>query len=71
MMLFVIIINIFYNISVKFFLRTDQRLDPSLKSKGKKRILLYHVFIKFPDLLRLGSKEIIMLQQFPDLDQEI
>ena len=70
MMLFVIIINIFYNIPVKFFLRTDQRLDPSLKSKGKKRILLYHVFIKFPNLCdwAVGNH---MLQQFPDLDQEI
>ena len=30
-----------------------------------------HIFIKFSDLLRLCGKEIVMFQQFLDLDQKI
>ena len=30
-----------------------------------------HIFVKFPDLLGLGRKEIIMLQKLLDLDQKI
>lgn len=71
MMFSIIIINIFYNITVEFFLCADQGLDPSFKSKSKQRIFLYHVFIKIPDFLRLCSKEIIVFKQFPELDQEI
>ena len=71
MMFFIIIINIFYNIPVEFFLCADQGLDPSFESKSKQRIFLYHVFIKIPDFLRLCSKEIIVFKQFPELDQKI
>ena len=62
------VINIFDDISVKFRLRADQRLDSSLKVKCQKRIFLCHMDIKFPDLLGLGRQEIIV---FPDLNQEI
>mgnify|MGYP005900303833 FL=1 len=48
-----------------------QGLDPAFKCKGKKRIFMGHIFVKFPDLLGLGRKEIIMLQKFRDLDQKI
>ena len=70
-MFHMIIINIFYNISVEFLLRTDQRLDPALERKRQKRILPRHILIKFSDLLRLRSKEIIMLQKLRDLQQKI
>ena len=70
-MFFVLVINKLHYISVKFFLRTDQRFDPSLEGKRQKRIFPCHVFIKFPDFLRLSSKEIIMLQKLLDLDQTI
>ena len=30
-----------------------------------------HIFIKFPDLLGLCRKEIIMLQKFRDLEQKV
>ena len=30
-----------------------------------------HIFVKFPDLLGLGRKEIIMLQKFRDLEQKV
>ena len=70
-MFFVIVINKLHYISVKFFLRTDQGFDPSLEGKCQKRICPCHIFIKFPDLLRLGSKEIVMFQKFLDLDQKV
>ena len=38
---------------------------------GNDFIFPCHIFIKFPDLLRLGSEEIIMLQKLLDLDQKI
>ena len=71
MMFFIIIINIFYNIPVEFFLCADQGLDPSFESKSKQRIFLYHVFIKIPDFLRLCSKEIIVFKKLPDLEQKV
>ena len=70
-MLFIVIIDKFYYISIKFLFRTDQRFDPSLEGKCQKRVFPCHIFIKFPDLLRLGSEEIIMLQKLLDLDQKI
>ena len=70
-MLFIVIIDKFYYISIKFLFRTDQRFDPSLEGKCQKRVFPCHIFIKFPDLLGLGSKEIVMFQKFLDLDQEI
>ena len=30
-----------------------------------------HIFVKFPDLLGLRRKEIIMLQKFRDLEQKV
>ena len=30
-----------------------------------------HIFIKFADFLGLGCKEVVVFQQFSDLDQEI
>ena len=56
----IIIVNIFHNIAVKFLFCPDQRFDPSFKCKRKKRILMSHIFIKFPELLGLGRKEIIV-----------
>ena len=70
-MFHIIIINIFYNISVKLLFCADQGLDSSLECKGKKRIFMCHVFIKFSDLLGLCCQEIVMLQQFSDLQKEI
>ena len=70
-MLPIIIINIFYYISIKLFLCAYQGFDPSLKCKGQKRIFSGHIFIKFSYLLRLCGKEIIMFQQFSDKNQEI
>ena len=67
----IIIVNIFYDIAVEFFLRPDQGFDPSPKREGKERILPGHIFIKLPDLLGLGRQEIIMSQKLPDLQEKI
>ena len=52
-------------------LRADQGFDAPFEVKGQKRIFLCHMDIKFPDLLGLGSKEIIVLEQLPDLEQKV
>ena len=57
----VIMVNGFHNITIEFFFSTDQRLDPSFECKGKKGIFPRHVLVKFPDLLGLGSQEIVVL----------
>ena len=69
--LLIIVIDILQNIAVEFFLSPDQGFDPALKSKCEKRIFLCHIFVKFLYPLRLRGKEVIMFEQFNDLDQEI
>ena len=51
--------------------RADQGFDAPFEVKGQKWIFLRHMDIKFPDLLGLGSKEIIVLEQLPDLEQKV
>ena len=47
----IIIIYIFKNVPVEFFLRPDQRFDPALEGKGQLRILIRHIFIELADSL--------------------
>ena len=67
----IVVIDVLHHITVELRLRTDQRLDPPFECKGQIRIFPRHIFIEFPDLLRLRRQEIIVLEQLPDLEQKV
>ena len=69
--LLIVVIDIFQDISVELLLRPDKGFDPSLKCKSKVGIVLSHIQIEFLDPLRLGRKEIRVLQKFNYLYQKI
>ena len=66
----IVVIDVLHHITVELRLRTDQRLDPPFECKGQIRIFPRHIFIEFPDLLRLRRQEIIVLKQFHNLRQK-
>ena len=50
---FIVVVNVFKNITVKLLFCPDQRLDASLKGKGEERILLCHVVVEVLDTVGL------------------
>ena len=69
--LLVIVVDKFKDISVELFFGTDQGLDAALERERKEGILPCHELVKLFYSLRLRGQEVIVLQQFDNLYQEV
>ena len=58
-------------LNVNALFESYKGLDPSFERECKERVFLRHVLIELPDTLRLGCKQVIMLQKLHLLQEYI
>jgi len=70
-MCLIILVYVFKDITVEFFLGADKGLYTSLESERKEGIFPCHVFVKLLYPLGLRGQEVVVFKQFNNLYQEI